>query len=485
MAGHILGSINMNLYNVTTPLLQGSGISNGPNDIGWWRCKYYSWSSTVNAIELTSTGVDTSGLKGNANLTVNNSSVEEVTGAGRSDILGNLAISLKNETTVEQLFPTDFATVYGKTSINVDSSTVKDVIYLGSRNSSTIGPVVLTVNNSFIENIICSTENNRGTLQKATVTINSGSINTLLLGANHGNTISALATINGGTISKVIVGSTRNGHTNSSSLIVNDGSIIDLQLGSVAIGSTNLATANINGGTVGLIKMGATELGQDPTNVAELNIGGGWIDTILTGNTGGSVINFTAGNKSFIKNSIDGPNLPDVVNIQKDARTPWGRRNSLFSINTKDFILSGMLLIPHIQQLDLNIERLFIGDGGFITPQALTPGNQPIITFIGTPQSTLIINQPLNVNLTFSPNLIGHSLVPFASVTPTFTSPDLFIKENRFGLIWSDLEFDPESSTWFINNIRPSQDFYAFSVACEDTNWLRQQHIWGTANSFR
>lgn len=138
-----------------------------------------------------------------------------------------------------------------------------------------------------------------------------------------------------------------------------------------------------------------------------------------------------------------------------------------------------MLLIPHIQQLDLNIERLFIADGGFITPQALTPGNQPIITFIGTPQSTLIINQPLNVNLTFSPNLIGHSLVPFASVTPTFTSPDLFIKENRFGLIWSDLEFDPESSTWFINNIRPSQDFYAFSVACEATNWLRQQHIWG------
>lgn len=121
---------------------------------------------------------------------------------------------------------------------------------------------------------------------------------------------------------------------------------------------------------------------------------------------------------------------------------------------------------------------MLTADGGMIIPEALVPGAPPILQFIGSSQSTLLLAKPLSFYIALSPELIGVKNIPIATTTPQFANASLFTKQNREGLIWSDLLFDSSNNTWILTDIRVSEDLYGLSSAREASNWLRQQHIW-------
>ncbi|MBZ3893289.1 autotransporter outer membrane beta-barrel domain-containing protein [Lawsonia intracellularis] len=508
--GHVLGSINMHLKNVQTPLLIGSGVSNGPNritvngdiniDVEDSRIQYVNITGEVDA-----------GIKGNATLTVKKSTVELIN-SGRGNILGNLKISIA-DSNIRGLSPVDFgSSVYGDTSINVINSQINDITLIPRAGGMLVGPVTLDITSSTIQNIQCGPVSQNNQLNTLNVTVNTSNITNLNLGSVEGHTISTTATVTDSNITNLNVGTFNGlGVTENASVIINsgnitnlnvgtnviaaattinssatihDGLIANLTLGSQGNGRTMIATANVNGGTIGLLTMGSENFipGTRPiTELAILNMSGGLIERIIVGNANSSTINFTPGKRSIVK-TINGPELPYLVNIQKGAMTQWGTKNMPFLLDTRNLILSGTLITSNIQLADLSITNLFVANGGTLVPRKLIPGNQPVIQFLGGPQSLLVIHQPLKVNLSLSPKLIGSSMVPLAFVSQSFSSPDLFVKQTRSGLIWSDLEFDPTTSIWYVNNIQASQDFYSFSIARETTNWLRQQHIWTLQN---
>ena len=507
--GHVLGSINMHLKNVQTPRLIGSGVSNGPNRISVnGDMNIDVEDSTIQYIDIT--GEVNSGIKGNATLTVKKSTIELIT-SGLGNILGNLNISIA-DSNIRRLSPVEFGSVYGSTSINVINSQIDDITLISRAGGMLVGPATLDITSSTIQNIQCGPVRQNNQLNTLDVTINTSNINNLNLGSVEGHTISTTATVTDSNITNLNVGTFNGlGVTENASVIINsgnitnlnvgtnsdfaattinssatihDGLIANLTLGSQGNGRTMLATANVNGGTIGLLTMGSENFipGTRPiTELAILNMSGGLIERISVGNANCSTINFTPGKRSIVK-TINGPELPYLVNIQKGAMTQWGTKNMPFLLDTRNLILSGTLITSNIQVADLSITNLFVADGGTLVPRKLIPGNQPVIQFLGGPQSLLIIHQPLKVNLSLSPKLIGSSMVPLAFVSQSFSSPDLFVKQTRSGLIWSDLEFDPITSIWYVNNIQASQDFYSFSIAREATNWLRQQHIWTLQN---
>lgn len=507
--GYVLGSINMHLKNVQTPRLIGSGVSHRPNRITVNEdINIDVEDSRIQFIDIT--GEIDAGIKGNATLNIKKSTIELIT-SGRGNILGNLKISIA-DSNVRRLSPVEFGSIYGKTSINVINSQLNDIDLIARTGGMLIAPATLDITNSTIQNIQCGPVRQNSQLNTLNVSVNTSNISNLNLGSVEGHTVSATANITDSNITNLNVGTFNGfGITENASVIINSGNITNLNVGTNAVfaattinstatihdgfianltlgsqgnGRTMIATANVNGGTIGLLSMGSVNFtpGQRPiTDLAILNISGGLVERITVGNANSSTINFVPGKKSTIK-TINGPELPYLVNIQKNARTQWGTKNMPFLLDTRNLILSGTLITSDIQVADLSITNLFVADGGTLVPRQLVPGNQPVIQFFGGPQSVLFIQQPLKVNLSLSPKLIGSSMVPLAFVSQPFSSPDLFVKQTRSGLIWSDLEFDPTTSIWYVNNIQASQDFYSFSIAREATNWLRQQHIWTLQN---
>lgn len=479
--GQIAGSINMFLTNVFTPTLLGVG------DVPGIEANHIAVAKDVNITATDSNLTDiylTSNIKnvnvgGNVTFTANNSTITNLFGSGSSDIFGNLTMNIGPGSKVTSLFATQDGTVYGTTSITLKKAMVNNLVLGSSSTGTLLKPVTLIVTDSTVNTVSCGHFFNPSPLPECNVIVNSGAIKTISLGGGINNIVKTTATINDGLVNTLFVGSTGAGCIGTATAIIRGGTVEDLTLGSNLTGQTINAIADINGGTIGRLMIGAETPGTGITNLAVTNIAGGWINNIVTGHAGNSVINFTPGKKSYVKTSITGPNLVEEVNIQKNARTEWGMPKNDFTLETKDFVFSGTLMLPH-NTTTLYIEETFVADGGTIIPKALTPETKTAsIHITGSPQANLIIKNPLHANFSASPELIGHSMIPLIQVTPTFASHDLFVKKSRSGLVWADFEFQPASNTWFVNNIRASEDFYAFSTAREASSWLRQQHVLG------
>lgn len=431
------GSIYINLDNITTDFLYGgsrgiAGCRNGVAVTGDINITVNN--STFRTIYLNTDEAD-SHLGGDATLNITNSIVRNIAATYESDIVGNVVMNIGPGTQVSgYIRPSYTGTIIGTTTINVNGAVVAGHIRLGPLSDAAIGPVILNVSDSTIRFITSSPGVANGFLSSATVNIYSGDIEALELGGNPGITQSAIANIYGGQTSIVYLGNTN----------VN------------AKGTT--ATLNISGGSL-----------------KEIYIAGGGTENFAS-------VNFLPGHQSRYSWGMDGVKPLDLLTIQKNARTEWGREpnEGTFWLDIKDFLFAGELFIAPMSRIELNMHGNLTAEGGIIIPKGITPQTKsPVLALTANPGSHVTVHSPLSFQLSYSPDLLGATNIPVVTATGALADPALFAKHNATGLLWSDTVFDPIHGVWSLTNIRPSEDFYAFSAAREASSWLRQQHVWG------
>lgn len=430
---HITGSITMNLQQVIARNiivlgdLQGSGISHASVE------KDVMLNLTNVTCENTYISTeDNNNLAGNALVNVINCTINDTLGfTDESTIRGSAFMDIRNSK-INTLVLTVDGEILGSVKVSIEDSQL-ELCGLGAGLFGMIGgPVTTSIKNSDIKQLVVGAGNQNQPLRHVTVTSSGGNITDAQLGVGDGGAERIIFSSHGTNFDTISIGANPND---------------PLQ----GIGHPNIAILNINGGSINNIDVYAA---------------------------GQAVLNFTPDKKSFVANQIGGPIPLNTVIIQKNARTQWGKSGETFNLFTNDFLLSGELFITANSVANLNINNQFQTNGGIIFPEGTTPTSMiPLIHFIASPQSTLTINAPLKVNLSFSPTLLGTKSFPLATATGIFANSNLFAKRNTKGLLWSDVVFNPADNTWSLTNIRPSEDFYGLSAAREASSWLRQQSI--------
>lgn len=429
------GSIHMNLSNVEANSVYGAGINLGcgQNDTNvGGDVNITINNSKINHRLVLGSAAYHSAIAGNITLNMTSSIADTIFGTQGGTIFGNLTLNIEEGTRVKFIYPTDSGSIHGITTINLTKAEVLNTIRLGSIGPTTTGPFILNINESKVDAIRCGSRHQAGIVTSAIINLHSGLVNFIHLGPNRGLTQSAILNISGGEVNAIKLGPSANPGARLNSGII-----------------------NVSGGKINTISLSKDNI----------------IDY--------SAIHFCPGRTSRVYSKIGGPRSLDLVNILKDSRTQWGEKGEQFTLNTKHLYMSGEVYTAPGSTLLLTVHNTLTADGGFFNPKGLTSSTStPVISLIGTPESSLIIRSPLSFQLSCSPELLGANNIPIVTATGVFANPELFTKRNTHGLIWSDTVFNPTDNSWYLTNIRPSEDFHAFSAAREASNWLRQQHIW-------
>lgn len=391
-------------------------------------------------------------LGGDAFLTTEQSSIySHLWGTKDGNINGSLNIDITKRSFINDFNITQDGTIAGPININIADSFVAWLRLGPSGNAAITTPVTATISGPGIDdephkgggvayNCICGPGEKGTFLNSVTLRLLSGNIINLYLGSNHG-------------------------FTNQVNFSMRDGFVREMYIG---------ATENLNV--------------QHVSNIIA-DIGGGTIKTMFTGKCGFSVLNFVEGGTSKIvqvKNAIKPNNAAHInaLTFYKDAKTVWGTKNETFELDANTVTLHSGSRFSSSEGAKI---MFFVGDlinvdDSTFAPRGLKLGSQAPLALTGGEHSHLNVTSPMNVDLSFSPELMWKTHVPIATVSPTFAAQNLFNKRNSKGLLWDECEFDQTTNTWYSNNIQPSQDFYALSAAREASNWLRKQMIWNNQN---
>lgn len=418
-------------------------------------------------------------IDGSIFLTVLNSDIDTILGGSsltqgfgnvtRQRIDGSITMNLDNVTarivhgagTVPGNPANNGIAVNGDVIINVKNSTITDGLSIGGGNAGINigGNGTLNISNS--------------TIGAITATLDSNILGAVTLNLNEGTTIRE-------------VGLTYNGIIGGQATINMDGaSVTDvLSLGPSGPngGILGPAVLNMNSGSIKDLIVGSPfGLVNNQPDVAIVNMSGGNVNLLVTLGSEYSELNFLPGRQSSIVNTANAVGLATFsqINVYPGAKTQWGNGVDPFGLTANHIILSGELFIPKGGTVDLFTNHLTV-NGGMLVPLDLTPeNNQPIFNiFEADAASFVTIQSPLGVDLSYSPTLIGANYIPLASASDLFAIPGIFKENNTQGILWSKVVFNPEDNTWFLTDIKGSDDFYSFSAAREASNWLRQHHIW-------
>lgn len=458
----ITGSVFMRITDSTVSKLCGLGDAIGlaPNFIAVKDSILIQLNEGVTNELIIAGEKENVNLGGDAFLFADKAKIGTLWGTKKGNIGGSLNINLMNFCSVDDLNLTEGGKISGPIIINLTDVFVRNLNLGPAASASIITPVTLNIEGlgTTIGNLICGPSSRGGFLNSANITLFSGLVVNLQLGSDVGITNRVNFFMNGGFVSKLTVGSNLQLEPGGPNVVID-------------------ATATISDGTIGILATGGSLF---------------------------SVLNFVGGGTSNIlrsTNTIDPNSIPFInfLTIKEGASTVWGEKDSLFRLkvgtfrlepNTKLFITAEGAKVNFVIGERMNV------NGPTIIPQGLKAGSPAPLTLTMEENSQFIIEQPFNIDLSFSPEVMEEKYVPIVTITPPPTglmgSPTIassknsnnkiLNKKNRHGLFWFDSEFDQHTTTWYCYNIKYSQDFYGLSAFRKASNWLRKQQVWNIQN---
>lgn len=491
----IQGNTNIIMYNTDALAVYGGGYVENGNSIVTGIANISLYNSTVFSVyggggaTYVPAQHDFLGhvSVGGVNILIDHSNVTELSGSsatvgiqseGRYSVFGDININVLNGSHIDTLFGTSESSAHikGNLSINIENSEVDNLYcishaYLDKDLTLTLGQ------GAVVHNLLLSSESGLG--GSAKFFINGATVDYLRFGLIAGALKPSTITMREGLVTTLDLSpATAAGISEGVDLSMEGGTITTLNL-CPSQGASYWVRLNMQGGEINTLDLGTNSGLGGTLNAAIIEMANGKIGTFrrLPGVQNASLI-FTPGSGSNIFEMLPGASF-DNITLQPGSRTTWGREGNVFSIEGKYVTLAGTLVTPPSSTVNLTVENQLTLDGGSIELEKIdTSKTTPFLILNGAPACTLDVQQPLNVILSLEPSYVGSSGVSLATATGSFLShSNMFVPNVTKGLMWGDIAFDNNTNTWYINNIRESKDYYAYSSVRGASSWLRQQHI--------